>query len=143
MDKKRVTDMEKKDVFELKEEHLKLLRNMYVDWDDCEFGAPRINPKRPYGNSGVLQDMLELFGLEEIKEGGQVFKFKFFGKEYLLKGEDKHNIDLTDEKELAALLVKLHEETERALQIVLHTGQFKTGKYQKEPYGIEWELVIE
>jgi len=34
--------------FELKEEHLKLLRNMNVSWDECEFGAPAIDCKKPY-----------------------------------------------------------------------------------------------
>jgi len=41
--------------FELKQVHLDLFKEMYVDWDDCEFGAPAINPKRPYGNSDVFE----------------------------------------------------------------------------------------
>ncbi len=125
--------------FEMKEEHLKLLQNMYVGWNDCEFGAPEIDPKRPYGNSNVIQDMLELFGLEEIKKGGQVFKFKIFGVEYLLKGEDKFNIDMDNERELNTLLVQLHKETQTALQIVLETRQFKQGIYEKDGNG--WKLT--
>ena len=41
----------------LTEEHIKLLRNMYVGWGYCEFGAPEIDPKRPYGNSHVIGDI--------------------------------------------------------------------------------------
>jgi len=32
--------------FQLTEQHVTLLRNAYVNWDDCEFGAPAINCKR-------------------------------------------------------------------------------------------------
>ena len=50
------------DLFELKEEHLTLLSKTYVTWDNCEFGAPSINPKRPYGNSDVMDDMKDILG---------------------------------------------------------------------------------
>ena len=33
--------------FEVKLEHLKLLKRAYVRWEDCEFGAPSIDCKRP------------------------------------------------------------------------------------------------
>lgn len=33
--------------FEIKEEHLKLLNRSYVSWDDSEFGAACIYPKKP------------------------------------------------------------------------------------------------
>ena len=129
--------------FEMKEEHLKLLRNMYVGWDDCEFGAPEIDPKRPYGNSDVLQDMLRILGvLEEVKQGGQVFKFVLFGKEYLLKGEDKFNIDLENEEEFTDILNKLHRETQTALQIMLVVGKFEIGIYEANVYSNDWEKLI-
>lgn len=38
--------------FLLQEEHMKLLRHAYCNWLDVEYGAPRIDPKRPYGSSG-------------------------------------------------------------------------------------------
>ena len=38
--------------FWLKEEHIKLLRAAYVQWNNCETGAPEIDPKRPYGIRG-------------------------------------------------------------------------------------------
>lgn len=51
--------------FTVKEEHLKLMQRMNVDWHDCEFGAPAIDCKRPYGNGAVFQDMIEILGLEK------------------------------------------------------------------------------
>lgn len=129
--------MEKK-YFEIKSEHLKLVKNMEVGWQDAEFGAPEIDPKRPYGNSDVYQDMLELFGLKEFEEG--IYEFKLFGKRYLLGGEDEHNINLTNDK-LIKVLFDLHKETEIVLQICLRTGKFETGKFECEKYSSDWVKV--
>jgi hypothetical protein len=46
--------------FEVTPEHIKLLKNASVRWEDCEFGAPAIDCKRPYGNSSVYEDMVEI-----------------------------------------------------------------------------------
>lgn len=126
-------------VFELKEEHIKLLCRAYVGWEDCEFGAPAIDCKRPYGNSSVEQDMLEILGLEEVKKG--IYEIVLFGKEYLLTGEDKYNIDLEDEQELFDALNALHKETKVALQIILVTKSFKAGRYEAGEYSTDWKLV--
>ena len=56
----------KKITFEVKEEHLKLLRNMSVEWNNGEFGAPEINPKRPYGNGGVITGYCRDVGSEKV-----------------------------------------------------------------------------
>src|SRR5215467_9911290 len=44
------------------EDHLKLLRHTYdIYWDPGEgHGAPAINPKKPYGNSAVPQDVAKI-----------------------------------------------------------------------------------
>ena len=127
------------ETFEIKEEHLELLQRMCVGWQDCEFGAPEIDPKRPYGNSDVHQDMIEVLGFNELKEG--IYEFILFGKKWLLKGEDKHNIYLegADEEELLKELDKLHKETEQALQICLEIKEFKVGIYEHEKYGGVWK----
>lgn len=132
-----------KDKFEMKVEHLKLLQRFIVGWQDCEFGAPEIDPKRPYGNSHVHQDMIEVLGFETLKEG--IYKFKLFGKEWLLKGEDEYNIYLegADEEKLIDELDKLHKETEIALQICLDTQSFETGKYEAEKYTSNWKKIKE
>lgn len=46
----------------IKPEHLTLIRRMNWWWDDSEYGAPAVDSKRPYGNSGVLGDLRELLG---------------------------------------------------------------------------------
>ncbi|MFW6119396.1 MAG: hypothetical protein ACOC80_00620 [Petrotogales bacterium] len=132
--------MDKKQ-FEVKKEHLLLLQRMNVGWSNCEFGAPEVDPKRPYGNSSVEQDILEIIGLKELKEG--IYEFMLFGKKWLLRGEDKYNIYLegADEEKLCEELIKLHKETEIALQICLATKAFKEGLYEADEYSSDWEEV--
>ncbi len=97
--------------FELTQEHIMLLRSAYVSWEDCEFGAPSIDCKRPYGNSDVYQDMMKILGLEGNVE-------EFYNK-----------------------LGKLHIETEIALQIILYTGSFILGNYEADEYNINWKKI--
>jgi len=126
-----------KERFEIKPEHLKLIQRFCIGWQDCEFGAPEIDPKRPYGNSDVIQDMVEVLGFEEIDP--ERFLFKLFGEEYRLKGEDKYNIEFDDQEKLVEILTNLHKETEIALQICLETQIFQTGIFKHEKYGGKWE----
>lgn len=58
--------------FELKREHVLLLQNAYVSWNDCETGAPTIDPKRPYGNSYVEGDVAKILGIEGEGEDGEL-----------------------------------------------------------------------
>lgn len=79
--------------FTITRDHIKLLRNMYVGWDDCEFGAPAIDCKRPYGNSFVEGDIAKILEWDILEDG------------------------LTDyQYEIAS---KLHSETQEVLQIIL------------------------
>jgi len=128
--------------FEIKEEHLKLAKRMNVSWEDCEFGAPAIDCKRPYGNSSVHQDMLEILGMKELKEG--IYEFELGEKKWLLKGEDRYNIYLegADEEELLKELDKFHKEMEKVLQICLVVGKFEAGTYETGEYDYDgWEKV--
>jgi hypothetical protein len=52
----------KRTTFTVTGDHLKLARRMYVGWLDDEYGAPEINPKRPYGNSDVPSDIADILG---------------------------------------------------------------------------------
>ena len=47
-------------IFEVTEEHLKLLKHSHVMWRASEYGAPMIDPKRPYGNTSVESDIAEI-----------------------------------------------------------------------------------
>jgi hypothetical protein len=62
-------------IFTITPEHINLLRNAVVRWEDCEFGAPAIDCKRPYGNSSVYEDMIEILGYDKAS----------YVKEYLNK----------------------------------------------------------
>ena len=97
-------------IFELKQSHLDLLKETSIGWDDCEFGAPNIDPKRPYGNPDVENDMAEIIKMP--KKGNWD------------RSEENWN-DQAQEK-----LNDLHKETQIALQIVLHCQTFELGKYQ-------------
>ena len=118
--------MEKGETFILTENHLKLLKKMYVEWEDCEAGAPAINCKRPYGNSNVEEDVARILGWEIPDED-----------EY----EDYNKFDeLMDE--LYTKANKIHLETKFALQICLQTQSFQPGTYiNTENWCEKWERV--
>jgi hypothetical protein len=110
-----------KEKFNLTEDHIKLIRRMNVSYNDhCEFGAPEINPKRPYGNSYVYGDIGEILGMEPT-EG------------------DPDDPYFTAEQE--AFMLKMHKETDKALQVILSSGSFSAGWYESEKYHDKWEAV--
>lgn len=102
------------DRFTVTEDHVKLLRAAYVGWDSCEFGAPAIDCKRPYGNSDVLGDIAEILG-------------------GIRHPEFEEDEDWGDEE--AESMRKTHAETLTALQIFLCTGTMEPGTYAlTKPY---------
>lgn len=107
--------------FEVTENHLKLLKRMCVDWNDCEFGAPSIDPKRPYGNSNVISDMREILDLD--------------GKKCPHCGELCEETNVSDQK-----LSELHEEMQFVLAILVDNYKkgITTGIYKREVYGGKW-----
>jgi len=54
---------------EITNDHLKLLEKAYWKYEDCEYGAPAIDCKRPYGNSDVEEDIAEILGWREGSNG--------------------------------------------------------------------------
>jgi hypothetical protein len=94
------------ELFTLTKEHIKLVRKFYVTWWECETGAPAIDPKRPYGNSDVAWDVAEILGFPVTEEDG-----------YMSPDQE-------------ASLLKIHEETQTALQIVLSCGTFEPGVFE-------------
>jgi hypothetical protein len=107
------------ETFTLTEDHLKLMQRMYVGWQYCEFGAPEIDPKRPYGNGDVCNDVAEILGLDSR-----------------LMNEDDSQYD----EGMYDRLEALHKETETALQIVLTTLSFEPGVYKRE-WLEDWKQV--
>ena len=58
-------ELSRRTEFTVQHEHLTLLRNSYIGYNNyTEFGAPRVDPKRPYGNSDVYLDIAEILGIE-------------------------------------------------------------------------------
>lgn len=118
--KKQRIDWESVEEFELKKEHLELLKNSIVRWFDCEFGAPCIDCKRPYGNSDVFDDIAEIINLDK-----------------------KENYDYKEDdwkEEAQDFMEDLHRQTQIALEIILHCQTFKLGKYKKIDFG-KWEYI--
>lgn len=104
--------------FTVREEHIKLLRRAYVQWQDCEFGAPEIDPKRPYGNSGVISDIAEILAIKPAKCCDHEQEFS---------------------REQEETLTELHRGTEQALQILCRLGSLEPGEYVNEDgYGDNW-----
>ena len=103
--------------FTVTEDHLKLLRRARVSWDDAEYGAPAIDPKRPYGSSNQVRDMAEILGLPDSE---------WLDQDDVIPGAEGR-------------LARLHAETAIALQIVLATGEFRPGRYTRtDQYEIDW-----
>lgn len=103
--------------FELTADHVTLIQNMWVGWQDGESGAPAIDPKRPYGNSDVARDVADLLEVE-------------------LPEDDDGYIPAEIESQLMAI----HRSTEVALQIYLKYGD-AIGTYRRPKYSIDWEPV--
>ena len=103
-------------IFTLTAAHILLLSKCWISWDGAEFGAPAIDPKRPYGNGDVYSDMAEILG-----------------KDYDTEAEDADKLE--------AEFDKLHAELEKALQIVLQCKTFEPGTFVSAPYMNEWRRV--
>lgn len=117
-----------KSTFTLTEDHIKLLTNSYVSWSDGNniYGAACIDSKRPYGNTGIIEDIYELIEGKILDEN-----------ELIEQGIDYEEFV----NELYIKYKTLHRETETALQIVLHTKSFEVGEYRIEGYGKDWVKV--
>lgn len=93
-----------------------------MSWNSREFGAPGIDPKRPYGNSNPHEDIAEVLGEGLFETAG---------------GEERVSADQAERFD------ELHEELETALQVVLDTAGFEPGVYEREKYGGRWSRVDE
>ncbi len=109
--------------FTMNTQHLTLLRNAYVSWQGFgnEIGAPEIDVKRPYGNKSVLSDIHWLLTGERVG----------------IVGSKRKRLSKREEKKY----LKLHQETEIALQIILHTGEFVIGNYERSFPHRNWRFI--
>lgn len=107
------------ETFVVTDDHLKLLQHAYVGWEDCEFGAPAIDCKRPYGNSSVYLDIAEILGIEP-------------------EGDDDGYGERDFTRDQKDAMRKFHVETQTVLQIALATGSFEPGTYICPKYSSNW-----
>lgn len=111
--------------FTVTEDHLKLLRRLYVDWwEEGEgfYGGACVNAKRPYGNSYVGRDIAEI-----VDAPDEDWEYE--------DGEKAYITDEADER-----FLRLHVETMVALQIVLSVGEFRPGRYRRtNRWDIGWQ----
>lgn len=68
---------------ELTKDHIKLLQEAEWCWNNCEFGAPMIDPKRPFGFSGgQYMQMAEILGIELFED--------YDGETHLTRAQEEH-----------------------------------------------------
>jgi hypothetical protein len=107
--------------FEVTEDHLKLVRSFYIGWEDsCYEGAPAVGVKRPYGNSDVVEDVIEILGWDDPRT------------------DDNYDIP----EDLYDRAMSIHRETERVLQILTENLSIQPGVYENSsPYSSKgWTL---
>ena len=100
--------------------HLDLLKRTCITWNDCEFGAPGIYCKKPYGNSDVIGDIAKIIKLNK-----------------------KENFDYEEEdwtEKAFDYIEDIHKQTQVALEIILHCQTFRLGRYKKKDFQ-EWEFI--
>ena len=103
---------------EVHEDHLKLMRQLNVDWRYCEFGAPAIDPKRPYGTSDVYEDIAKILGLPP--QNDDTWEYPQEQVDYMLRR---------------------HAEMKHFLQILFVFGEIPSGKYRRKATYYAWEKV--
>lgn len=107
--------------FRLTSEHIKLMSGLYWTWESCEYGAPSVDCKRPFGNSGRHQIVMDMADVLEIPEDRIYDK----GKDELIEPE-------------AERLEALFRDMPKALGIVTRSGSFVPGLYECPPYTSRW-----
>ena len=105
--------------FTVTKNHIKLLQSFYIGWNDCEFGAPSIDPKRPFGNSNVYRDMADILGFELADMDEEPEKY---------------------DKQINSLQ-KGYQELQTCLQILCKNLSIEIGEYECDDYKTNWRKV--
>lgn len=103
-----------KETFYLKQDHLRLLEQINICWDDEEYGVPKVDNDQPIGNS-----------VSEPIEN---------------KLCDCLNINDRDGKDVE-YANKIYNELDTAMQIVLSNKTFKTGVFEREKSSDNWSRI--
>ncbi len=122
--------MDNQEQFIVTNQEIQLIKRMCVSWWDCEFGAPAIDCKRPYGNSNVLKDMADILGFLDDLEN----------LEYISdETEEAYTEQVIEEQE--EVLLELHSNMQTVLQILIDNLSLEAGTYQRQKYGGKWTKV--
>ncbi len=110
-----------KQYFTVTEQHIKLLSHLWIRWEltAYEHGVPCVDSKRPYGNSGILGEIVDILDLP-------------YNYEEDLDG-------YSDEVE--SIIRKLHHETLICIQIVVRNASIKPGEYVADNHDENWKLI--
>ncbi|GLS44495.1 hypothetical protein [Methylobacterium brachythecii] len=106
--------------FEVTPEHLKLIPNLALRWDD-ENDVPGVDPKRPYG-------AMTWYTVEMAVHLGEA-----------PPKDDEGRAILSDEQE--ERLMRLHREMQPVLQIFLRSADLAPGMFRQPAGTIGWEPV--
>lgn len=105
--------------FLVTEDHLKLLPHLWFNYNDyTEFGAPEVDPKRPYGNSDVYDDIAEILGIEGELDSWDEVSFTDGQRQYMLQ---------------------VHKEITTVLNIMVRNGGVEVAEYTASAYGQDWK----
>ena len=106
--------------FLVTEDHLKLLPHLWFNYNEwTEFGAPEVDPKRPYGNSDVYDDIAEHLGIEP---GGEPDGW----------GDAEFTQDQRD------YMLQVHKDMTTVLNIMVRNGGVERAEYTASAYGQNW-----
>lgn len=108
----------KKQRFELTEDHLNLLSEMWIDTYD---GQPILDRKRPFGNSFITGDVIEIVDYD---------RYEFIVDQ---KEGEFEEVDIEKAR-------KLMKELHLAMSIVLQFGR-QLGVYERGNYEKKWEAT--
>ncbi|KKM21874.1 hypothetical protein LCGC14_1631070 [marine sediment metagenome] len=105
-----------KQYFIVTEQHIKLLGHLWIRWEltAYEHGVPCVDSKRPYGNSGILDAIIDILDLP-------------------------YNEDLDGySDELESSIRKLHHETLICMQILVRNASIELGEYVADKHDQNW-----
>ncbi len=104
--------------FDVTPEHLKLIRNLSLGWDD-EYEVPAVDPKRPYGDmTWYTVEMAVHLGDSPPKDAN--------GRAILSDAQELH-------------LMRLHREMQPAVQIFLRSADLAPGPFRKSEGSVSWQ----
>ena len=107
--------------FTVTEDHMALLQNLWFEYDAyTEFGAPAVDPKRPYGNSDVYTDIAEILGITGTEDSWGDVQFSDEQRDYMLK---------------------VHKEMTEVLNIMVRNNGVEPGVYEADAYSVNYKKV--